>query len=133
MNQTVDKILREINQTEKNTFSKEEIISFIENISNNLAQKLVESNGIIVDPTKRLVKIDNKEIHLPNKVFNLLHYFISHKNEVLTREQIFKDIWGFDFYIKGRTVDIHIKKLRNFLPQNYIETTIGRGYTWIEK
>lgn len=133
MNQTVDKILREINQIEKNTFTKDEIVSFIKNISKDQTMALVESNGIIVDPTKRLVKIEDKEYHLPKKVFNLLHYFIIHKNEVLTREQIFKDIWGFDFFIEGRTIDIHIRKLRTFLPKNYIETTIGRGYTWIEK
>lgn len=74
--------------------------------------------------------IDNKTVNLTPKEYELLKYFIQNKNIALSRETILTSIWGFDFYGDERTVDTHIKMLRNNLGEyrDLIKTVRGMGY-----
>lgn len=76
------------------------------------------------------VIVDNLEIKLNNKEYNLLNYFIKNINQVLTREQILYKVWGYDFNGDIRTIDTHIKTLRFKLLDygKYIKTVRGSGY-----
>ena len=83
-----------------------------------------------IDKIGHSVTIDNKEITLTPKEYNLLLYFIENKNVALSREQLLNKVWGYDFYGDDRTVDTHIKMLRNNLGKyrNLIKTVRAVGY-----
>ena len=74
--------------------------------------------------------VDNGKVNLTPKEYELLLYLIQNKNIVLTREQLLNAVWGYDFYGEDRTVDTHIKMLRNSLGvyRDYIVTLRGVGY-----
>ncbi|MBA5850287.1 response regulator transcription factor [Clostridium sp. cel8] len=86
--------------------------------------------GLYVNEEAHEVKVDGKEIYLSPKEFELLCYAIKNKNIVLTREKILDAVWGIDYYGDLRTVDTHIKRLREKLGNKaYLITTVrGVGY-----
>jgi len=87
-------------------------------------------NGLEVNVLEHYVKINNDTINLTPKEYELLLYLINNQNIALSREQILDHVWGYDFYGDERTVDTHIKQIRNKLNQegNYITTIRGYGY-----
>lgn len=89
--------------------------------------------SLIINKPARKVTIDNEEIELTRKEYDLLLFFIEHKNHVFNREQLLDKVWGMD-YQKGsvRTVDTHIKTLRYKLKKygSYIKTIYGVGYSF---
>jgi len=85
-------------------------------------------NNIIIEIDKRMVIIDNTEIHLPKKEFNILLLFASHPGKIFSREEIYQRIWGNDVFVGDRTLDVHIRKLREKLKKDIIKTVKGVGY-----
>jgi two-component system alkaline phosphatase synthesis response regulator PhoP len=132
MNVIAQNILNELLRIEKDVFTKDEIVTIINDTNRYTNQPIVESNGIIVNPQTITVTCQGKSHTLPKKLFDLLYYLISNKNTLLKREQIFNEVWGADVYVGMRTIDVHITKLRNFIPKDCIRTTKGVGYQWIE-
>ncbi len=88
---------------------------------------------LIVDFDARTISIDNKEIKVTPKEYELLVYFINNKNIALSREKLLNQIWGYDFYGDDRTIDTHIKMLRNSLGEyrDLIVTVRGMGYKFV--
>ena len=86
--------------------------------------------GLKVDKVGHSVIINNKEVTLTPKEYNLLLYFIENKNIALSREQLLSKVWGYDFFGDDRTIDTHIKMLRNNLGEyrNLIKTVRAVGY-----
>ena len=76
------------------------------------ASEVVSYPGFTVDKARYIVTIDNKEIYLPPKELELLFFLASNPNRVFTREQLLENVWGYDFYGESRTVDVHIKRIR---------------------
>ena len=77
---------------------------------------------------------NGKAVDMPPKEIELLHYLATHPGRVFTREQILDSVWGFDFFGDSRTVDVHIKRLRDRFgerPEWRIETVWGVGYKFI--
>ena len=89
-------------------------------------------NNLLIDYDKRLVKIEGKTCELTYKEFELLYYLLKNKGIVLTREKILEKVWGFDFEGETRTVDMHIKTLRQKLLScgisDLIKTVRSVGY-----
>lgn len=83
---------------------------------------------IVIDNTKREVRIGNEVLELTPKEYDLLHYFVENKNIALSREKILNAVWGWDYFGDPRTVDTHIKRLRKKLGGDYIQTVRGFGY-----
>ncbi len=85
---------------------------------------------LVVNFLEHTVKIDDKEINVTPKEFLILKYFIHNKRIAISREQLLNKIWGYDFYGDDRTVDTHIKMLRNNLGRyrDLIVTVRGIGY-----
>lgn len=85
---------------------------------------------LVVNFLEHTVKIDDKEINVTPKEFLILKYFIHNKRIAISREQLLNKIWGYDFYGDDRTVDTHIKMLRNNLGRyrDLIITVRGIGY-----
>lgn len=92
------------------------------------------NSGITINPQTRIATIDGEQIILTHKEFELLHYLIENKDIVLTREQLLNQIWGYDYEGDDRTVDTHIKKLRQKLRDkaSNIVTVIRVGYKFEE-
>lgn len=80
--------------------------------------------------TKHVVKVNNKEVKLTYKEFELLAMLMKHREKVFERDEILEKIWGYDFDGENRTVDVHIRTLRSKLGDagNIIETVRGVGY-----
>ena len=92
-------------------------------------EKLV-AGGIEMDLAAHVVTIDGKPIELSFKEFELLQYFIVNKGVALSREKILNNVWNYDYFGDARTIDTHVKKLRNKMGDKgeYIKTIWGMGY-----
>lgn len=86
--------------------------------------------GLAINITARTVSVDGQKIELTPKEYDLLFYLAKNSNVALSRDKLLADIWGYDFYGDDRTIDTHIKNLRNNLGpyRNYIVTMRGVGY-----
>ncbi|SKA83094.1 DNA-binding response regulator, OmpR family, contains REC and winged-helix (wHTH) domain [Caloramator quimbayensis] len=93
-------------------------------------KKSDEENEISIDKSAREVKINGKTIDLTLKEFDLLLYLYEHKNAAISREQILDAVWGYEYFGDLRTVDTHIKNIREKLGdfRDYIQTVRGFGY-----
>lgn len=94
------------------------------------ASFVMDAGGIEIDKSAHMVKIDGKEIDLSFKEFELLTYFVENQGIALSREKILNNVWNYDYFGDARTIDTHVKKLRNKLGDkgNYIKTIWGMGY-----
>lgn len=89
---------------------------------------IIEINNIKIDTDSYLVYSDDREISLPRKEFELLCLLASKPNKVFTRDEIFSKIWGNDVVVGERTIDVHIRKIREKVQINNIKTIKGVGY-----
>ncbi len=98
--------------------------------SESKGDEMIKIGNIDINKLSYTVKLDNNTIDLAPKEYELLVYMIENKGIVLSRENILNKIWGYDYYGDLRTVDTHIKKLRNKLGNRakYIRTIIKVGY-----
>jgi two-component system alkaline phosphatase synthesis response regulator PhoP len=85
---------------------------------------------IEIVPDQFIVRIDKKEVFFPKKEFQILLYLATHEGSVVSRETLLHAVWGSDVYVVDRTVDVHIRKIREKLGKlaDYIETIKGVGY-----
>jgi DNA-binding response OmpR family regulator len=95
------------------------------------AQEIVYPN-LIINKSNYILKVSGREMEIPPKELELLYFLASNPNKVFTREQLLEQVWGFDFYGDSRTVDVHIKRLREKVDiegQNWqLKTVWGVGY-----
>lgn len=87
--------------------------------------------GIVIDKDKYVILVDDQKHHFPKKEFELLELLVSNPEHVFTREEIMNKVWGFDAVVGDRTIDVHIRKLREKLGSTYIKTIKGVGYKLI--
>ena len=87
-----------------------------------------ELNGLTIDKERYVVTLNGEELQLPKKEFELLALLASKPGKVFTREVIFDTVWGDDVIVGDRTIDVHIRKLREKLGQESITTIKGVGY-----
>ncbi len=93
-------------------------------------EEALEAGGIRVDKTAHIVTIDGENVELSFKEFELLAYFMENQGVALSREKILNNVWDYDYFGDARTIDTHVKKLRNKLGNkgDYIKTVWGMGY-----
>ena len=91
---------------------------------------VVKFSGLEINDAARTVTVDGERVELTPKEYELLFYLIENKNIALSRDKLLSDIWGYDFFGDDRTIDTHIKNLRNNLGpyRDYIVTLRGVGY-----
>ncbi len=75
---------------------------------------------------------EREEMHFPRKEFELLHFMASHPGKVFSRQELLDEVWGRDVYVVDRTVDVHVRKIREKLGSEYVETVKGVGYKFKE-
>lgn len=99
--------------------------------ADNSKQEVLSFDGLVIDSSSYSVVYNNNETKMPPKEFELLHYLATNKNKVFTREQLLCEVWGYDYPGDSRTVDVHVKRLREKLQGGeswQIETVWGVGY-----
>lgn len=92
-----------------------------------------EANGLIIDRERYMVKNGDNAIELPRKEFELLALMAASPGKVFTREVILANIWGADVIVGDRTIDVHIRKLREKLGDELIRTVKGVGYKFADQ
>lgn len=88
----------------------------------------IEVGGISIDRERYVIKKDGKELNLPKKEFELLSLLMGKPGRVYTRDVIMNNIWGGEVVVGDRTIDVHIRKLREKLGEELIKTVKGVGY-----
>lgn len=91
----------------------------------------VEYDHLLINITNYMVIFEGKQIEMPPKELELLYFLASRPNHVFTRDQLLDQLWGYDYIGDSRTVDVHVKRLREKLNENYnwsIATVWGKGY-----
>ena len=107
------------------------------NVPEQENQKVIETKGLKIDVDSRRVYIDDKEVNLTAKEFELVYLLVSNPNKVYSREQLIKTIWGPSYPGDARTVDVHVRRLREKIEATpadpkYIHTKWGVGYYFHE-
>ena len=97
------------------------------------ANKALSFPGLTVNISQYTVNYMGKELEMPPKELELLNFLASHPNQVFTREQLLEQVWGYDYFGDSRTVDVHVKRLREKLTEGeklgwQIKTVWGVGY-----
>ncbi len=100
--------------------------------SNDVEEQIPSGTGIIIDKEKYLVYKDGEELVLPKKEFELLALLYSRPQKVFTRDEIFSSVWGDNIIVGDRTIDVHIRKLREKIGEDHIKTIKGVGYKYVE-
>ena len=88
-------------------------------------------NNLIINRVEYTITMNGNEILLPKKEFELLSLLASLPNKVFKREEILEKVWGNDVVVGGRTIDVHIRKLREKIGDDYFKTVKGVGYKFI--
>lgn len=109
-------LVSRVNSYFKRTVKKEEQVG------------VLEMGDLLIDRVSYSVKHKGKKILLPRKEFELLYFLAKKPDEVFSRDTLLKNIWGSDVYVLARTVDVHIRKIREKIGDNYIRTIKGVGY-----
>jgi two-component system alkaline phosphatase synthesis response regulator PhoP len=93
-----------------------------------IENKIIEIDGLVIDPEKFVVQFEGKEIFLAKKEFELLQLLASRPGRVFLRNEILSQVWGNDVIVGDRTIDVHIRKVRQKLGVDCITTVKGVGY-----
>ena len=115
-------------------FSPKILVARVEAILRRTGQvardDILEAGGIQLNKAAHIILIDGRQIELSYKEFELLTYFMENKGIALSREKILNSVWNYDYFGDARTIDTHVKKLRNKMGEkgNLIKTIWGMGY-----
>ena len=99
---------------------------------NNGSMQVLGYRNLSLDRERFILHLDEKDIFLPRKEFELLSLLLTKPGKVFTRSEIFKKVWGEDIFVGDRTIDVHIRKLREKVGADVIQTIKGVGYKLIE-
>jgi two-component system alkaline phosphatase synthesis response regulator PhoP len=96
------------------------------------SENIIEIANLTIDKEKYIVIKDDEEMVLPRKEFELLALLASKKNKVFTRDEIYNAVWGDNIIVGDRTIDVHIRKLREKIGNELIKTIKGVGYKFVD-
>ena len=117
-------------------FSPKELVARIKAVMRRVtptsSEEPISFNGLNLDPVSHRVTANEEPMDMGPTEFKLLHFFMSHSERVYSREQLLDNVWGTNVYVEDRTVDVHIRRLRNAISKhghdNMIQTVRGAGY-----
>ena len=118
-------------------FDSKELVARVKAVLRRYEHKEINSleivyPNLIINKSNYTVKVGGKDMELPPKELELLYFLASNPNKVFTREQLLEHVWGFDFYGDSRTVDVHVKRLREKIELEnqlwQLKTVWGVGY-----
>lgn len=89
---------------------------------------VISYENLTIDKASYTIKIKGRKITLPKKEFQLLHFLAQNPDKVFSRDDLLQNIWGTDVYVLARTVDVHVRKVREKIGDGFIKTIKGVGY-----
>ena len=89
---------------------------------------IIQIGKFVIDKTSYILKINEEAISLPKKEFELIYFLAETPGKVFSRDELLQNIWGSDVYVLARTVDVHIRRVREKIGSEYIKTVKGVGY-----
>jgi len=92
------------------------VAALLRRVQRQPAGGILSYGPLTIDPDRHIVEVDGKEVKLTAKEFMLLQYFVEHRGRVLSRDLLLTDVWGYQYTGGTRTVDVHIRRLREKLP-----------------
>lgn len=92
----------------------------------------IQAHDLVINKERYIVSRGGQEFHLPRKEFEVLFFLAGRRGKVIDRQTLLNEVWGADVYVIDRTVDVHIRKIREKLGESYIETVKGVGYRFKE-
>ncbi len=92
---------------------------------------VLKFGDLTIDVNKRKVYVRDKEVALPRMEYNILMLLVSEPGKVFTRDEIYDEVWGNQVIVGDRTLDVHIRKLRKNIGENFIKTHKGIGYSFV--
>ncbi|MDA3883709.1 MAG: response regulator transcription factor [Bacteroidales bacterium] len=98
-----------------------------------MAENILDFGGITIDRNQRLVFLQGEEMFLPKKEFEILNLLASKPGVVFTRQEMYNLIWGTEIFVGDRTIDVHVRKIREKIGDTYIKTIKGVGYKFVSK
>ncbi len=98
-----------------------------------LDENVIDMGSIVIDKDKREVRLEEEVIHIPKIEFDLLVLLASHPGKIFERDEIYSKIWGNEVFVSDRTLDVHIRKLREKIGKDTIKTIKGVGYGFNEE
>ncbi len=111
-------------------FNMEELFLRIKGILKRVNSHLVVKNDFTFNTKEYQVDYNGRKLNLPHNAFKLLLLLVRNEGKTLTRKQILKEVWGIENEIETRTIDMHIKMIRDELMNNTIKTVRGKGYRY---
>ncbi|RYG73498.1 response regulator transcription factor [Lentibacillus lipolyticus] len=120
--------------------NEEELLARMEALlRRNMSSNRVEVHGLVWDENRYELTYQSNPVKLTPKEFMMLGYFLQHPNQVFSRERLIELIWGFDSDTEGRTVDSHVRNMRDKIKQagfpieQHLKTVWGVGYKWVNE
>lgn len=121
-------------------FNREELLARIDAIirrtTGNYTANTLEYKDMVIDLSSRTIKIKDEEVVLQGKQFDMLNYLVNSKNTIITKDQIFDKIWGFDSETTTNVIEVYASGIRKELKKSgydkYLKTIRGVGYIWSE-
>lgn len=121
-------------------FNREELLARVEAIirrtNGNYNENIIEFKDLVLDMSNRKLTIEGEEVILQGKQFDVLEYLVTSKNTIITKEQIFDKIWGFNSDTTTNVIEVYAsglrKELKKFGYDKYFKTVRGVGYIWSE-
>lgn len=104
------------------------ISAFLRREAPAVKETALTHKGLTVDRDSYTVEKNGLQIVLPRKEFELLYFLMQHPNTVYSRDDLLRNIWGSDVFVVPRTVDVHVRKVREKIGEEYIKTVKGIGY-----
>lgn len=102
------------------------------NVAEYKEENIIKVHDLVIDKDRYIVLQNKDEFQLPKKEFELLFFLASRKGKVIDRQTLLNEVWGSNIYVIDRTIDVHIRKIREKLGDDYIETVKGVGYRFKE-
>lgn len=99
--------------------------------SEGMTTSTQDLNGLVINREEYVVTLNGEKIHLPKKEFELLALLASKPGNVFERDRILETVWGSDIVVGDRTIDVHIRKLREKIGDDFIKTVKGVGYKFV--
>lgn len=131
MSKIAENIINAVKRTKKTLLTQEEIFKLVLDVTKENEDKFIECGDIKLNRTNLTISINGKDTRVEKLTFNLLVYLIQHKNEVIPRQQILRDVWGSDVCV-NRTLDVCVCKLRNIIGKEKIQTIKKIGYSFAD-
>ncbi|MBO4326192.1 MAG: response regulator transcription factor, partial [Clostridia bacterium] len=129
--------LRELVARVKNAISHTSNSYISNDVNESKMQNIIEYKGIVIDKNSFTVSVNGKEVHMPPKEIELLYCLASQPDTIFTRSDLLDRVWGYDYFGGTRTVDIHVKRIRDKIDGTSARWTIrtvwGKGYKFVAK